>query len=146
MPIHSNFYNNCGCIVNYADGINSITQQFISDMAATGVYYTPQQQIALDNLVVFLLGSDEIIYVTSLPATGETGVLYVLNNKQIYFWDGFIFQYAISQNDFTNALKQKVDLSIQSVNHIIGDINGNVQITASDVGADSQGTASNIMT
>src|SRR4030095_2358931 len=134
MPIHSNFYNNCGCIVNYADGINSITQQFISDMATTGVYYTPQQQIALDNLIVSLLGSDEIVYVTSLPAIGETGILYVLNNKQIYFWDGFVFQYAISQNDFTNAYKTKVDGAILSINSLLPDGSGNIVITKSDIG------------
>jgi len=51
---NSNMYNNCGCITNTVDGLDPITQQFLNDMAAAGTYYTAQQQIAINNLVLSL--------------------------------------------------------------------------------------------
>src|SRR4030095_16824930 len=127
-------YNDCSCIVNTVTGLNPIAQKFIDEMAAAGTYYSAQEQIALDGLVNNLLlqtGAAELSFVTSLPVSGDFGILYVLNYKGIYFWNGTSYDYAISKNDFTDAYKTKLDNAVLSVNGTTPDVSGNVSLTIS---------------
>jgi len=127
-------YDNCGCVVSNIDGLHPITQQFIDEMAAAGIYYTAQQQLAINNLVLNLLaqtGAAELSFVTSLPETGEDGIMYILNYKGLYLWNGGSYDYAVSQNDFNDAYKTKLDNAVMSVNGESPDGDGNVTITVS---------------